>query len=108
MEDRLPRFILPWGTFVVRPESLGRYEILVDTVQHSVKRRYSVRIEFERGECQVTLRTGEAILCATCGRAMLDPGRGTMGHVLCRPCREDDPASTLRRGASRISLRDGS
>ncbi len=63
----MKRISLPWGSVLFEADSPRRYELLLESMNDSLRRRCYLRLDFEPGEWTLTLKPHESAVCDACG-----------------------------------------
>jgi predicted RNA-binding Zn-ribbon protein involved in translation (DUF1610 family) len=58
---------LPWGSVLLSSDAPSRMEMILNTSEDSLRWRCYLRLDFVDGECRVTVRPLERVVCASCG-----------------------------------------
>src|SRR5262245_61432370 len=58
---------LPWGSVLLSSDAPSRMEMILNTREDSLRWRCYLRLDFVDGECRVTVRPLERVVCASCG-----------------------------------------
>jgi hypothetical protein len=72
---------LPWGSVILEADSPRRYELVLESIEDSLRRRCYLRLDFDPGEWTLTLNPHESVVCDSCGH---EDGRVNPGGIL--PC----------------------
>ena len=63
----MKRISLPWGSVLIEADSPRRYELLLESMDDSLRRRCYLRLDFDPGEWTLTLKPHEFVVCDSCG-----------------------------------------
>ena len=77
---------LPWGSVLLNADAPSRMELILNSREDSLRWRCYLRLDFVDGECRVTVRPLERVVCATCGCDLVGDTPEPGEKLVCRAC----------------------